>query len=252
MKAAADGARGRMSLASGLMRSIRIFEATPDYAAREVLLLFASLSNWDPVEMHIDNIISLLEETRVRVSVVALSPEMHILRRICSQTGGTYCVGLDCKHFEKLLVDHVPAPQCGNWEPAPKLVKMGFPKQVFEVAGPAMCSCHLQTRLRLFICPQCHARVCQVPGKCFACQLPLASAPLMARCLRHLNPLPPFVHVPDSRTRVQCCGCHLPGPLPWQCPTCSGHFCESCNAFMHSSLQQCPGCIERTLQSTGA
>lgn len=253
LKAAADGPRGRMSIASGLLRAKAVLEDLPPYGAREVLMLFASLSNWDPVESPVEGVIAPLQEKKVRVSVVSMSPELHVLRHISTQTGGSLSVALDAGHFEELLFSHVPAPMCGPRSLAPKLIRMGFPRQVFEVAGPAACSCHLRLHSRLYMCPQCHSRVCKVPSRCQCCDLPLVSAPVIARSFRQLRPLPAFPPLAEEAEAVRgasaaegsrCCGCQLPGPLHSQCPDCSGRFCEACDDLMHDTLQQCPGCLE--------
>lgn len=246
-KAVTDGPQGKMSISSGLVRARALLEDQPPYGAREVLLIFSSLSNWDPVETPVDTTLGPLTEKKIRVSVVSMSPETYILRRICAETGGHYGVALGPSHFEELLFAHVPAPVCGPRFLAPKLVRMGFPRQVYEVKGPAACACHLKLHSRLFLCPQCHSRVCKVPTRCPCCELPLVSAPLLARSFRQLRPLQTFAAV-EAGQAAMCCGCQQREPMFSECPRCKGRFCESCDDFMHDALQQCPGCLEGKAQ----
>ncbi|CAE8630101.1 unnamed protein product, partial [Polarella glacialis] len=100
----------------------------------------------------------------VRVSVVSISPEVYALKRVCSETGGSFTVALDARHFKELLTSHTAAPPCSATGLVPRLVRMGFPRQVnSEGKAQAACACHLQPRAQLFACPQCHARACTVP-----------------------------------------------------------------------------------------
>lgn len=250
--AAADGPRGRMSIVAGLLRVLSALEEVPPYGMREALLFFASLSTCDPQEKPIDELLSQLKKQRVRVSVVSLSPELHILRRACAETGGSFAVALDARHFQELLSEHLSAPACSARSVVPRLVRMGFPKQVAQEApgAPATCACHLQPRPRLFACPQCHARTCTVPSRCCLCELPLASQALLARAFRSLLPLPPFGQAEKRCEAASCGGCCL--PIQGQsllCRSCKHIFCEGCNDFLHEVLRQCPGCL--TASSTG-
>lgn len=44
------------------------------------------------------------------MSIISLSAEMYICRRIAEETGGTYGTILDGKHFEDLLMAQVAPP----------------------------------------------------------------------------------------------------------------------------------------------
>eukprot|EP00929_Paragymnodinium_shiwhaense_P002995 TRINITY_DN103355_c0_g1_i1.p1 TRINITY_DN103355_c0_g1~~TRINITY_DN103355_c0_g1_i1.p1 ORF type:complete len:446 (-),score=78.28 TRINITY_DN103355_c0_g1_i1:42-1379(-) len=274
-KAAQGGPRGRMSIVNGLQRAANVLESAPPYATKEVLLLFASLSTFDPAESPIDKLIAPLVEKRVRVSVVSMSAELAVLRRICTETSGSYAVALDTGHYYKLLDGHVPAPACSDRALVPQLIRMGFPRQARQVCscgqefatsapicsrcrakrpqvtGPGICACHSRRRARLFVCPQCETRVCSVPGRCPMCELPLASAPLIARTFRQLVPVPPFQRLlvtgaASTEAARQCGGCQatLSAEKAFQCPTCRGAFCKACDDFVHEALKTCPGCAE--------
>lgn len=246
--AAAEGPRGRMSLSSGLQRALSGLEDTPSYGTREVLILFASLNTFDAPETPLEGIAEPLQQRHVRVSVVSMSPEVFVLRRICTDTSGTYAVAMNQRHFDELMNEHLAAPECSTHAAVPKLVRMGFPRQVIEAAVPAACACHLQPQVRLWICPQCEARVCRVPGRCFVCELPLASSPVLARTSRQLLPPPTFpIAKPDDRWLAdrRCCGCELPVEgVGKSCPDCRAVFCADCDEYIHTGLRQCPSCLE--------
>mmetsp|Transcript_77709 Transcript_77709/g.251729 ORF Transcript_77709/g.251729 Transcript_77709/m.251729 type:complete len:340 (+) Transcript_77709:674-1693(+) len=253
--AAAEGPRGRMSVSSALQRAISGLGDTPPYGTREVLLFFASITTADPAEAPLESMAVSLRKHRIRVSVVSMSPEMYALKQVCTATGGSYSVALNSSHFREILHGHLAAPVCTADALVPKLVRMGFPRQVIEAAIPAACACHLKPQVRLFVCPQCDARVCRVPGRCPTCELPLASATLIARGFRQLLPPAPFeplvasasTSAPASTTSGsdrRCCGCQLPLGVGSECLQCNNHFCKSCDDFIHSMLRQCPGCLE--------
>eukprot|EP00927_Polykrikos_kofoidii_P060429 TRINITY_DN55410_c0_g1_i1.p1 TRINITY_DN55410_c0_g1~~TRINITY_DN55410_c0_g1_i1.p1 ORF type:complete len:451 (+),score=52.13 TRINITY_DN55410_c0_g1_i1:39-1355(+) len=270
LAAARDGPSGRLSIVNGLSRIASLLENSPHYSTREALVLFASLSTCDPAATSMDNVTVSLVEKRVRVSVVSMSPEVHAVRKICEVTGGSYGVALNPAHFEELLAAHVAAPACDARLVVPRLIRMGFPKQVsdectcgtpFADRAPAcrkcgrrrpqtaaalgLCACHSRPRGRLFCCPQCDTRVCQVPGRCPSCNLTLASAPLIQRAFRQLVPVPAFENLAHpSPTQQTCGGCQVRGHLGRRCPRCRLPFCKGCDDFVHGVLWQCPGCAE--------
>mmetsp|Transcript_101885 Transcript_101885/g.287475 ORF Transcript_101885/g.287475 Transcript_101885/m.287475 type:complete len:411 (-) Transcript_101885:63-1295(-) len=244
---AATGPRGRMSIVNGLLRAKGLLELAPPYGTREVILMFASLSTHDPGETPIEEVRVSLKDKHVRVSVVSMSPELYALRSVCNETGGSYAVALDSKHFDQLLSAHFLAPTGDAHTLRPKLIQMGFPRQVVEVSVPGLCSCHSKRCTRLFACPRCEARVCSMPSCCPMCELPLASAPLIARAFRQLAPVVEFHASPPPRpgaaSRV-CGGCQVSTAVGRQCPRCHMQFCDLCDSFIHGALRQCPGCAE--------
>lgn len=242
--AAAEGPRGRMSLGNGLRRVAQGLETAPPYGTKEALLLCASLSTCDPVESLLQEAVSSLKTGTIRLSVVSMSPEFHVLQQACKVTGGNYGVALDPHHYEELLDEHLSAPPC--LDGGAKLVKMGFPQVTNLVAASAMCACHSQVRTRLYVCPQCKTRACEVPSRCSSCELPLASAPLIARTFRHLLPVPEFKRSKLEVLGPVCCACGAGGEAMrtnFRCPRCAGLVCGACDDFIHSTLRQCPGCL---------
>lgn len=163
-----------------------------------------------------------------------------------------------------------------------------------------------------YTCPQCQAKLSELPVDCAVCGLKLVLSPHLARSFHHLFPVSPFVEVSlqeseslesaqkldtvqadksvstssstllrqhqqqpiqlDSSLLISssdsgiCCYACLrafnPGDsvtkssfgtsaggkegeetLRFQCPECKNFFCVDCDAFMHESLHNCPGCL---------
>lgn len=151
------------------------------------------------------------------------------------------------------------------------LIPMGFPRRV--VASPGLCACHGAIRSEAYACPRCGARACNVPADCPACSLRLVSAADLARSYHHLLPLPPFVEVvpggpggvidlPASvlggegeegvvsvtvhDASTHCAGCRGglgEEALRYVCGGCWSAFCGGCDAVIHDTLHNCPGCV---------
>merc|ERR1711972_361082 len=104
------GPQGRLSIVHGLTLALRALEGSPAYTTREVLFLLASLSTHDPQEPSLDSVLRSLQETRVSVSVLSLSPELFVLKQVCSKTKGSCSVALDSGHFSVMLDGHIAPP----------------------------------------------------------------------------------------------------------------------------------------------
>lgn len=101
-----------------------------------------------------------------------------------------------------------------------------------------------------FSCPRCDCQVCSIPSDCPVCQLTLISSSHLARSYHHLFPVAPFESVaPADCTVPVCfgCGVNLIGEsaetLKFKCESCGHVFCVSCDAYIHASLHNCPGCL---------
>jgi transcription initiation factor TFIIH subunit 2 len=138
-----------------------------------------------------------------------------------------------------------------------------------------------------FTCPQCQGRNSELPSDCAVCGLKLVLAPHLARSFHHLFPVPAFIEKlgastpnlststpvvsssstlvvqkdPDNKLLVtsedddMCCsGClrslfmEKSDILRFQCPECDSLFCLDCDAFLHNSLHNCPGCLSKSGQ----
>ena len=155
----------------------------------------------------------------------------------------------------------------------PSQVRMGFPQRNAEDAsGSAFVGAACNLRSGGFTCPKCSSRVDELPCECHVCGLTLVSSPHLARSYHHLFPIKPFAEVPseelqeaaaaaaassspgwEEREGLHCHGClaalqplgsgpEQQGGVVVRCPTCRNLFCFDCDAYIHESLHNCPGC----------
>ncbi|CAJ1452850.1 unnamed protein product [Effrenium voratum] len=121
--AAKEGARGVCCAVSALQRALQGLDNAPTYGLREVLVLLASVGTNNLQDLTLEEVTPSLRAKGLRVSVVSLSPEIFVLRRLCEDTGGRFEVALDVQHFEDLLLKHLTAPSVGSGAVAPSLVR---------------------------------------------------------------------------------------------------------------------------------
>ena len=130
--------------------------------------------------------------------------------------------------------------------------------------------------------PQCQAPNSELPADCAVCGLKLVLAPHLARSFHHLFPVPTFTEragqppptnppvassmgasrtvqttlnaalLLDSSDSDTCCyACVRPlvtkegDLLRLECPECKNVFCVDCDAYIHHSLHNCPGCLSK-------
>lgn len=248
---------GAASLQNGLTMAIKSLSRIPPYGNREVLVILAALSTCDP-----GNIMETIAEAKaasVRVSVVGLAAEVHVCRVAATQTNGSYEVALGDAHLEELVLAHAIPPPAPPGSSKATLVRMGFPARAPLAPGTSAFvghGCVLQPGS--YTCPQCKARVEELPAQCHICQLTLVSAPHLARSYHHLFPIKIFVEASINKDAVESCfGCftemntsQLTDISPaYRCPDCSEIFCGDCDVFIHEHLHSCPGCESRILQN---
>jgi len=221
----------------------------PPYGCREVLILQSALASCDPAD---------LRDTRracvaagMRVSVVSLSAEMYAASKLAQETGGWYSVALSEPHLDELIMAHAPPPPALAAAATPSLVQMGFPQRAPVAAPTYFCAGEAGE----FVCPRCKGRVKELPGECLVCRLTLVSSPHLARSYHHLFPVAPFCEVPPEALQAtpagalrRCFGCAaaLRGGeegVVLSCGACVNRFCFACDAFIHETLHNCPGCL---------
>ena len=147
--------------------------------------------------------ISSLKRDRLRVSIFSLLAEIHICKRIASDTGGEFGVPTNLTHLRDLVLALVPPrPMAsGGTAPSNSLIRVGFPRKsekVGEDAGPNLgfspgggtipTLCDAPYR-----CPQCDAAQTELPTQCPICQLKLMSSVELTKTYHHLFPVPAFV-----------------------------------------------------------
>lgn len=102
-----------------------------------------------------------------------------------------------------------------------------------------------------FGCPRCGTKVCHVPSDCPICQLTLISSSHLARSYHHLFPVSSFSTIlKEDEIFENCFGCskkianaNLNDRL--KCDLCYKVFCVNCDSYIHDSLHNCPGCLNK-------
>lgn len=124
------------------------------------------------------------------VSVIGLAGEVHIFRRACDETGGSYGVSLSEQHVSELLLAHASPPPAPAGSAAAELVRMGFPQRAAEDAsGVAFVGEAPELLPGGYACPRCKSRAAELPCRCHVCGLALVSSPHLARSYHHLFPV---------------------------------------------------------------
>ncbi|XP_077998384.1 general transcription factor IIH subunit 2-like [Glandiceps talaboti] len=244
------------SIQNSLELAANTLRHMPGHASREILIILGSLTTCDPGDIY--ETIKTMKELNIRCSVIGLSAEVRVCRKLSDTTQGTYGIILDEPHFKDLLLEHVtPPPANANTESS--LIRMGFPRhqihtEKHEVEKPSMCMCHLDSKgpqgfsATGYFCPQCRSKYCELPIECKACGLTLVSAPHLARSFHHLFPLDQFQEIAVSDLQDTddrfcfACQAELKEQTVYRCPRCTKLFCLDCELFIHDSLHTCPGC----------
>eukprot|EP00112_Aurelia_sp_Birch-Aquarium-sp1_P007555 Seg1823.9 transcript_id=Seg1823.9/GoldUCD/mRNA.D3Y31 product="General transcription factor IIH subunit 2" protein_id=Seg1823.9/GoldUCD/D3Y31 len=245
------GCSGEPSLQNSLELAVAVLKHLPNHASREILIIFGSLTTCDPGD--INETIQTLKGLNISCSIIGLSAEIRICKKICEETQGAYGVILDEKHFQDLLMEKVRPPEAKQNSEA-SLVRMGFPTHKSD--GPlSLCACHIDSKLESglgnsgYFCPQCRSKYCELPVECKICGLTLVSAPHLARSYQHLFPLEVFKEVETKNMSGEelknCKGCQRfpTEQMVYQCPKCDSIFCIDCDLFIHDTLHTCPGCL---------
>uniref|UniRef100_A0A7S2SEF9 VWFA domain-containing protein n=1 Tax=Rhizochromulina marina TaxID=1034831 RepID=A0A7S2SEF9_9STRA len=235
---------GEASLQNALEVACSLLKGIPDYGNREVLVVFSSLTSRDPADIFAT--IDKLRKHKIRVSVIHLAAEVHVMRSLVDKTGGSFGVARDFQHVKSLLMEHlVPPATPPQTDPDAEMVLMGFPSRIqqadavlgYDSGAPAFLSV-------AFECPRCGTRTSELPSTCVVCTLPLISSPHLAQSYHHLSPLGVF-HTSDEETASPCAGCGVDGPSERVvCGKCRGKFCLDCERFLQESLHNCPRCLE--------
>ncbi|BFZ23902.1 hypothetical protein BsWGS_26941 [Bradybaena similaris] len=264
---ATQACQGEFSLQNSLELALSSLRHMPSHASRELLVIMGSLTTCDPGDVH--ETIQAMAEANIRCSVIGLSAEVRVCKRLCQLTGGTYNVILDEPHYKDLLGQHMtPPPASNNAESS--LIRMGFPHHSLggeknKGEKPSMCMCHLDSKSSQgfstsgYFCPQCKSKYCELPIECKACGLTLVSAPHLARSYHHLFPPGSYKEFLSSDIITEgplCCyACQIEilDPHVYVCEKCEKNFCLDCDLFVHETLHSCPGCASfRNLQTIQA
>lgn len=263
---------GTASLQNALNSARRLLSSVPPYGLKETVICYGSLSTCDPGDIHAT--IDDLASEKIRCSAVGMAAELHILRVLTKKTEGNYVIAMDENHFRDSLSAHVVPPPTTSRQVSASLIRMGYPiLRRLETSAPYVNNPVVRGRVG-YKCPRCAAWLSEVPCECTLCGLTLVSSPHLARSYHHLFPVPKFIpldrsntvsHLPNSHQSpsfesiatsllekeiLRCFGCSIllgkASALRVICPSCSNVFCVDCDAFIHESLHNCPGCGLKT------
>ncbi|ETO14501.1 hypothetical protein RFI_22861 [Reticulomyxa filosa] len=248
---------GLFSLQNSLELAKKSLMQIPIHGSREILLITGSLSTVDPDDIFYT--IKSLKQYKISVHILSLSAELNILKMVSEATNGDFNVILDEQHFKECLLAKVPPQPIEaqqNHLTNRKWIPMGFPKHEVSKFFPSLCVCHEDNfTYDGFHCPRCNAKVCEVPTDCNICGLSLISAPHLVRSYHHLFPVKKFksnLNINENEHKYEsilCYGCaqmiDTQHELVEQCDRCKQVFCIECNAFIHESLHNCPGCMSQ-------
>lgn len=255
---------GSFSVEAALSACVSALSGTPDYGSREIVLIVSALATSDAGDVVAKS--AEVANRGIRISVVSLAAETRVLKKISTDTRGTFGVALDKTHLLELLATHVPPPpkpadpsQAQRYKERPPLVRMGFPSMRLDALATKLAVADGGLTVwtnRAYTCPTCKTRVPKLPTKCPACALPLVSSAHLAASYHHLFPVRNFREIKLEASNDLCFGCNHPlRPAPvdngqeedpsvfmYECPNCNQNFCATCDDFIHVNLHNCPGC----------
>ena len=93
--------QGEPSIQNSLETCISTFRNIRSHSSREILLIMGSLTTCDPSDIF--STINECKKLKIRCSVIALSAEVYICKKICSELEGIYSVILDELHLLDLF-----------------------------------------------------------------------------------------------------------------------------------------------------
>jgi len=196
---------GEFSLQNGLEVAGRSLGHQPRHGSREVVVICGALSTCDPGNV-LTETLPRLKAAKIRVSTIALSAEMHICRKVADESGGSLGVCLDKAHLRDWLLGQcIPPPALKDEYESEtntcEMVPMGFPTRT-KADIPTLVHASRDTKLLArtsYTCPQCQAKVSDLPSDCVVCGLKLVLSPHLARSFHHLFPVAPFQDIFPNR-----------------------------------------------------
>jgi len=265
---------GLPSLQSSLNTALHSLTNIPSYGSREVIMIYGSLATCDHGDLF--ETTKELKQKNIKVSIVQFDAEMYICKYVATETQGSYHVPLDSEHSfrDSLMFLASPPPDIVTLAPETttkptaaaaaantankdsnsaklsyaEMIQMGFPHKKADTIL-SMCVCHSKVTPGGYSCPRCASKYCSLPTDCQVCSLKLVSSAHLARSYHHLFPVKPYEELQQQATSDMasiCFSCQRilehDAALLVTCPNCKQLFCVDCDAFIHESLHNCPGC----------
>jgi hypothetical protein len=102
------------------------------------MIIYSSLTSCDPGDICLTA--DSLKADKIRVSIVSLSAELHVCKKIAKLTNGTHHVILNEFHFNELVREKVYPPLLDEQEDSANLIRMGFPARVLFHDSATLCA----------------------------------------------------------------------------------------------------------------
>ncbi|KAJ2242117.1 hypothetical protein GGH97_004044, partial [Coemansia sp. RSA 475] len=129
---------GEPSIQNALELSMHALRRVPSHGLREIICVIGSLTTCDPGD--IEQTLCALKHAQIRVSMVHLAAEVHVLKRICKETGGEFAVAMDEDDLKDSLFECVPPPAIAQNKGLASMARMGFPSKANCTLVPTPCA----------------------------------------------------------------------------------------------------------------
>lgn len=228
------------SLLNGVSLAVKALEMFGKTgSSSEILICYSAIFSIDPSD------ISIASFSNVKISAICVSGELNLLRLLTHNSGGTFLVPVAEGMLKETLQQFLPPPATSNAATTAELQRIAFPKREDAMERQIFCFCHVQRiEKNAFVCPNCQCVVCSIPMECPVCCVLLISGVHLARSFCGLFPIGEFVQAANAAGK--CFGCNQTefssDAVAFHCPECKKLFCPDCDAFLHGTLQICPGC----------
>ncbi|CAM2712813.1 unnamed protein product [Rotaria socialis] len=245
---------GEASIQTALEMGLQTLKHMPKYSSREMLFVLGCLTTCDPA--NILQTLKICKENEIRCSVISLSAEVRVFRKLCVDTKGIFHVIMDSTldKFESSLV-RMDFPKYRTYTTSNANISTTSSNSAKHEKA-SMCMCHLEQRGGIngfsigdYFCPTCESKYWELPTECSICHLRLVSAPHLARSYHFLFPIEQFIEVTrDELPSQKCFACQhafdeQKHKSIFKCTSCNNIFCFECDLFIHGTIFTCPGCI---------
>ena len=194
---------GIASLQNTIILAISALKHVPEYGHRELLIIYNSISTCDPSDIF--DTINEAKKLKIRISIICLTGELYICRKITEETGGSFHVSINPLHFIELLSQFtIPQPELLSSNEKvmnfyTDFIYMGFPKRENNHYLTFLTNNeNITLNKTSYVCPNCHIRTNDLPTKCKICSLQLNSSANIARSYHHLFPVDNYIEYINS------------------------------------------------------
>lgn len=243
------------SLLNGIKAALSDLVELPLHTSREIVTIMTSLTTCDSSSP--ETLIDEMCEKNIRCSILTLSADIYVCRKMAQATCGDSSCILNEEHYREQLMSYIDPPSAFK-KVVGALIEMGFPHSKANEKEEllSMCACHLNKpgeehviSTKGYFCPKCNNKYCYLPVECKVCNMYLVSAPHLVRSYHHIFPLEMFDELPITPGSF-CYSCQdqldKEDTKAHRCSNCRQIFCSDCNGFMHDVLHTCVGCTSNS------